>query len=291
MINPFFKAGWLREGRNIRLPITIIFYNAIMAFVVILFMVFNEESFQKGYYYDTSTYQYQFLIICSFQVLAVFFTIPFSASRLLGADKEKHMLEQFEMIPGVSVQYVTAKLSLMISVNGLLFLSCLPVMSLLCIYTGISGGKILRLGIMLLLYTFWGAAISIFFHSVCSKAIWAFASTVFAYFVFFIGTLVMTEMVRNGVLMFSSTGELPLAATQVCLILLLFNPISSYMGFYGSITGDVGMFSSLCSYVGIDTSKKMFSFLFYKAASFMCILIGIFFLVLSLWYLEKRRTT
>ena len=73
MLNPFLKAEWLREGRNIRLPMMIIFYNAILAFVMILFMVFNEESFQKGYYYNNSSYVYEFLIISSIQLLAVFF--------------------------------------------------------------------------------------------------------------------------------------------------------------------------------------------------------------------------
>ena len=37
MINPFLKTEWLREGRNIRLPLLIIFYIAIMAFIMILF--------------------------------------------------------------------------------------------------------------------------------------------------------------------------------------------------------------------------------------------------------------
>ena len=68
MLNPFLKAEWLREGRNIRLPMMIIFYNAILAFVMILFMVFNEESFQKGYYYNNSSYVYEFLIISSIQL-------------------------------------------------------------------------------------------------------------------------------------------------------------------------------------------------------------------------------
>ena len=95
MINPFLKTEWLREGRNIRLPLMIIFYIAIMAFIMILFMVFNEESFQQGYYYDTTTYQYQFLIISTFQIITVLLLTPFTVSRLFIVDKEKNMLEQF----------------------------------------------------------------------------------------------------------------------------------------------------------------------------------------------------
>lgn len=123
MINPFLKTEWLREGRNIRLPLMIIFYIAIMAFIMILFMVFNEESFQQGYYYDTTTYQYQFLIISTFQIITVLLLTPFTVSRLFIVDKEKNMLEQFEMVPGVSFQYVTAKIILVLAVHVLLFIS------------------------------------------------------------------------------------------------------------------------------------------------------------------------
>ena len=34
MWNPFLKVEWLKEGRNIRLPMMLIFYNAILAFIV-----------------------------------------------------------------------------------------------------------------------------------------------------------------------------------------------------------------------------------------------------------------
>ena len=42
MLNPFLKVEWLKEGRNVRLPMIIIFYNAILAFITILFMFFNN---------------------------------------------------------------------------------------------------------------------------------------------------------------------------------------------------------------------------------------------------------
>lgn len=291
MINPFLKTEWLREGRNIRLPLMIIFYIAIMAFIMILFMVFNEESFQQGYYYNTTTYQYQFLIISTFQIVAVFLLTPFTVSRLFIVDKEKNMLEQFEMVPGVSFQYVTAKIVLVLAVHALLFISGLPVSSLSCIYTGINGVKLLRLGAMILLYTFWSGAISIFFYTVCTKSVWAFASTFFVQLMFGIGTIILTEVFRNGSLVMNDAERIAPEVIAICLLLLILNPLSSYMGFYGSITGDIGIFGTFCSHLGIDTSDRWFILLFYKVSSFVSVLIGILFLALSIWYLDKRRRT
>lgn len=291
MINPFLKTEWLREGRNIRLPLMIIFYIAIMAFIMILFMVFNEESFQQGYYYNTTTYQYQFLIISTFQIVAVVLLTPFNVSRLYIVDKEKNMLEQFEMLPGMPFQYVTAKMFLVLAVHALFFISGLPVSALSCIYTGISGIKLVRLGLMILLYAFWSGTISIFFYTVCSKSVWAFASTIFVQLMFGIGTLMLAEAFRNGSLMMSGSGRIAPEVVAVCLVLLALNPLSSYMGFYGSITGDIGLFGTFCSHLGIDTSDKWFILLFYKMSNLVCLLTGIVFLVLSIWYMDRRKRT
>ena len=75
----------------------------------------------------------------------------------------------------------------------------------------------------------------------------------------------------------------------VCLVLLALNPLSSYMGFYGSITGDIGLFGTFCSHLGIDTSDKWFILLFYKMSNLVCLLTGIVFLVLSIWYMTEGK--
>lgn len=74
------------------------------------------------------------------------------------------------MLPGMPFQYVTAKMFLVLAVHALLFISGLPVSALSCIYTGISGIKLVRLGLMILLYAFWSGTISIFFTRCAVKA-------------------------------------------------------------------------------------------------------------------------
>ncbi|MDD7113337.1 MAG: hypothetical protein PUH88_02535 [Lachnospiraceae bacterium] len=289
MLNPFLKTEWLQEGRNIRFPLMIIFYNAILAFVMILFMVLNEESFQKGYYYNNSNYVYEFLIISSIHFIAVFLMMPFSVSRLFLADKENNMLDQFMMIPGISKQYVQAKIMLVLSLHGVIFISGLPILTLGCIYTGVSWTIVIRLAIMVLIYSFWAGSIAIFFFSIASKIIWGFVGTLFGQMIFGIGTIIAAGMLCNGSMIMNGGGEVSSSVSNLCLLLLLMNPLASYMGYFGKITGDTGMVSAFCNYMGIDASQKIFSFLFYKAAILTNILVGVAFLVLSVWYMEKRR--
>ena len=288
MRNPFLKINMLIEGRNLRLPLTILFYNAILSFVMLIFLFLNTETLQEGFYYDTSSYLHQFLIISSIQFGTVFLMVPFYVSGLYVSDREKYMLEQFSMIPGVNFQFVTAKILLVMMTNGLMFLSSVPVIGLACIYTGLGWQKIIRLGLMVLLFSFWVGAVSIFFYSISNRLVWSFAGTVTAEFLFLIGSLLLVEFLRNGSLLLSGADTIPEGVSYLCLFLILLNPLASYMGYYGNITGDNGLILYYCSHFGIDASGSWFSLLFYKLAGLACILTGIVFLGLAIRYMNKN---
>lgn len=155
-MNPFLKVEWLKEGRNIRLPMMLIFYNAILAFITILFMFFNAESisgrlFLRYFCISVSVFNYKHMI----QIGMIFVLMPFSVWGFYSTDREKHMLEEFVMIPGSSKQFIIARVSVIIAVYMMLFISSLPIISLSCIYSGLPWRKIIRLGIMLFICTFW----------------------------------------------------------------------------------------------------------------------------------------
>ena len=75
---------------------------------------------------------------------------------------------------------------------------------------------------------------------------------------------------------------------NLCMLFSLLNPLAAYMGYYGNITGDSGLMNLYCGRIGIDSSTQTFSFLFYKAASIVCILMGIAFIALAVWQMEKQ---
>ncbi len=289
MFNPILKTEWLKEGRSIWLPMMIIFYNAILAFITILFMFFNAESFQEGYSYDTASYLYQFLIISSFQIATVFVIMPFCVWGFFALDREKHMIEQYSAIPGFPRQFILAKIFLVLSVNILLFTSSLPIITLSCIYSGLSWRKVIRLGIMMLIFIFWSGSISIFSFSVCKKGIWAFAGSTLIESTFGLGTLLMTELMKNASAVVYGSDKMAPFLSGLCWFFMLLNPFSSYMGYYGNITGDTGLVNTFCGHIGIDTSSRTFSLLFYKSACIMCILTGILFLTLAIWKMEKEQ--
>lgn len=142
---------------------------------------------------------------------------------------------------------------------------------------------------MVFICTFWSAAVSIFSFSYCKKGIWAFAQNTVIEAVFILGTILGTEIMHSLSVSVSGTDNLAPIATNLCLLLSLLNPLAAYMGYYGNITGDSGLMNLYCGRIGIDSSTKTFSFLFYKAASVSCILMGIAFLALAVWQMEKQK--
>ncbi len=279
MLNSILKVELLKEGRSIRLPILIIFYNAILAFVTILFIFFNNESMQIGYYSGRASFLTQFLLISSFQIVAVIVLMPLFASTM--EDEDRGVAEEIFMIPGVVSHYVMAKISTLVAVNMLLFLSGLPIISLSCIYSGISLLKLFRLSGMVLIFSFWSGSIAVFWFSVCKRQLFAFAGTFFNYILLSIGNLVFLEVVKTAYSSMVPMDKIPDGLRWLCLIINLLNPISIYLGYCGNISGGIGTVVSYFGKFGIDSTATRFSFLYYKAATCMGVLVGILFLALS----------
>ena len=220
-------------------------------------------------------------------MITVFVLMPFYISGLYARDRQKHMMEQFAMVPGTARQFVWARIILVLLTNGLLFISGVPVVGLACIYTGLGWQKLFRLALMIQLFSFWSGSIAICFYSISDKVVWSFAGTLAVYLAFIIGTIALIELLCNGTLFFTGAASMPEELSAFCLFLLTLNPLSSYLGFYGNVTGDNGLMLLYCSHFGIDAGGSWFTLIFYKCSGVICILTGLLFISLAIRYMDK----
>ena len=279
----------LKEGRSIRLPILMIFYNSILAFVTILFLFFNNESTQAGYLSNHAGFLVQFLIISSLQILTVFILMPFAVSYM--EDTDRKVSEQFMMIPGVARYQIIAKINVLVLTNLLIFLSSLPIITLSCIYSGISLMKIGRLFGVITLFSFWGGSIALFHYSISRRPLFAFAGTIFTYFMMSVGILLFLEIIRGASLSLSGQGELASWVTGLCLVVNLFNPVVVYVGYFENLSGNVPIITSYFGNFGIDVTSRTFSYLYFKLAILACVLVGIIFLSLSVHFYFREKSS
>ncbi len=286
MLNPLLRAEWLREGRSNRLAVTIIFYNAILALIIILFMVFNTESFQEGYYFDPAVYRFQYFIISAIQMGLILLFMPFSVWGLFIRDNDEEMIRRYRVIPGFSRKYVMSKIGLIMSIALLLYVSSLPVLSLACIYSGVTWTEILRLGLMLMFFSFWSGSIAVYAFIRRQSGIRGFSLDVFINLFFFMGTLLLSEFIHS-VAALSQGAEAVADSADICMLLVSMNPLVCLTGYLANITGDNSVINAFCSHIGYDNSGEMFTFTFFKLAGLAGILIGLLFLYQAVAYLDR----
>lgn len=287
MINPLLRAEWLREGRGNRLALTIIFYNAVLALITILFMIFNTESFHEGYYFDPAVYRFQYFIISAVQIGLVILFMPFTAWGMFTKDNDEEMVRRYKVIPGFSWKYVTAKIGIIMSISLLLYFSSLPVLSLSCIYSGVSWTEILRLGVMVMFFSFWSGSVAVYAFVRWQNGIRGFSMHTFFYAAFFAGTLLLSELI-NSLANLSQGPETMSDSSGLCMILAGLNPLVCIAGYLAGITGDNSIMNAFCSHVGFDNSGKMFSLLFYKLSGLMGVITALIFLYRAVARLERE---
>lgn len=77
----------------------------------------------------------------------IFVLMPFSVWGFYSTDREKHMLEEFAMIPGSSKQFIIARVSVIIAIYMMLFISSLPIISCLVYTAACRGERLFVLGL------------------------------------------------------------------------------------------------------------------------------------------------
>ena len=87
----------------------------------------------------------------------------------------------------------------------------------------------------------------------------------------------------------SRTGEITSAITTLCLVANLFNPLTVFVGYYENFSGNVPAITSYFGNFGIDVTTTTFSYLYFKAATLICILVGIGFLWLAIRFYSSDR--
>ena len=215
--------------------------------------------------------------------------MPFAVSYMEDTDRE--VSEQFMMIPGVARYQIIAKINVLVLTNLLIFLSSLPIITLSCIYSGISLMKIGRLFGVIALFSFWGGSIALFHYSISRRPLFAFAGTIFTYFMMSVGILLFLEIIRGASLSLSGQGELASWVTGLCLVVNLFNPVVVYVGYFENLSGNVPIITSYFGNFGIDVTSRTFSYLYFKLAILACVLVGIIFLSLSVHFYFREKSS
>lgn len=287
MFATLLKTEFLKYGRSSLLPMVVIFYDAILAFVMILFMYSGAFAYKDYAYYSASSNLNHFLVLSSIEIVATLLVVPIVVSIMYNGDQEHYIGEQLALIPGATWRHTFTKVVVPVILNMILFASGLPVLLVACIYSDTSFFKIVGLTGIVLAFSLWSAAITTFFYTIWKRWGGPVIIAVIIQLLLSIGTVFIISMVGNYYGEAVSNAHVPAILSRICLILLLLNPLCLYIGLYSNLTGDISLMSGLCGPIGIDSSSELFSNFFYKVSLASIIIFALLIVVLACWSARK----
>lgn len=238
-LNPIYKKEVKQSVRSIKLPVLLVLFNSVLAFIGLAgFYVTNEQVKMTGNIdYRANIYLYILMITIEFILLV--FIIPAMTSGLISGERERQTLDILITSRLKPRQIITGKLFSALGNIALILFSGLPAVSIAFIYGGIDLRDIIKTVMYLLFAALFLGSIGIFCSSALKKTTFATVLTYGIEMVIFFGPLIIVMLARY--IRFAQTSQQDGRIGLLALILLI-NP---GITFFDIMFGQVGSISYL----------------------------------------------
>lgn len=176
-INPVYKKELKISTRTIKLALTILAYNGLLALIglIAFYAIFQNARYGGIDYEDILTL---YMILAGMEFGMILFVIPAYTSSAISGERERQTLEILLTTSMKPIQIIWGKLLSSISTVLLLVFSSLPVLSLVFTIGGVSLGDLAKYVIMIIVTAVVAGSIGLFFSVIFKRTT---VSTVFTY--------------------------------------------------------------------------------------------------------------
>ena len=253
-INPVYKKELKTSVRSMKIALTLLAYNGLLALIgLISFYALFESARYNGMDHGLILMIYAILVVMEFGL--ILFVIPAYTSSAISGERERQTLEILLTTSMKPSQIIRGKLFSSISTVLLLVFSSLPVLSLVFSIGGVSFGDLMKYVLLVLGTAVYAGSFGLLFSVIFKKTT---ISTVFTYgmlVVIGIGTVVLLLIVYVLMDQYYTTQSFHGGSYQepdlgygVCL--LLFNPGVSIGALLFGQFGSMGEFGRAITSIG-----------------------------------------
>lgn len=236
-INPILIKELKVRARSIHIPIFVMVYNAVLAFIGIFMLISSIDMLDINGQLNYGQMNDMFLVNGLFQcVTIILVTISVSAASFSG-EKERGTLDLLLMTPVSTMEVVNGKLLSCVLTAFLFAFSSLPILLLGTIHGGTDLSDVLYLEIVLLILAFSVSTRGIFWSILFDKTSVAVIFSLVTEVIFLIGPFVLLEFVDTFLYNGYQYGTTGYSAAALTIPLQFLNPISLILGFYERIGG------------------------------------------------------
>ncbi len=236
-INPIYEREHRVSTRSLKLSMTILIFNFIVAAVTLIEMNEVVDYARKTSIIDYTSFLQIFKIIIFLPAILLIFVAPSFISGAISDERQRGTLEILLTTKMTARSIVFGKfLSLFASIM-LILVSQLPIMAILFLYGGISVLDIIKLVINFVVFVILIISMGIFCSSIVVKTSVATALVYSTVLGLFVGTLVLYFLAANSFMM-NENNSLGILFIRFSKFVLLFNPLVSMDFLLSKIMGE-----------------------------------------------------
>ncbi len=251
MLNPVFRKDMRVFFRNIKVYIGMVIYLIILTFITKITLNSFISSYNVGF--NPEMVMTSYLVMIGFQMLAITFVVPAFTSSSISGEIERQTLDFLLITRMTSWDIVFGKLLSSIMLVCLMIVSSMPIFAVVFYYGGISIWGFIFNTIFLIIYSAFIGSVAILFSTMLKKTVAATAVSNLFVLGLSVGTItavVFIAGIANYYISDSDIGELILGI--VCMAILSFNPIVSFMSIIDTQRGSSVVWDGIGSMMDID---------------------------------------
>lgn len=230
-INPILIKEMKVRARSVHIPVFVLLYNAVFAFVGVFMLMSSADMFGVKGYLNYGQMNEMFLTIGVMQsVMIVLVSLSVSASCFSG-EKERGTLDLLLMTPVSTMEVTNGKLLSSVLTGFLFAFSSLPIIFLGTIYGGTDITDVFYLELILVMLAFAVSTRGIFWSVLFDRTSVAVVCSLLTEILFCIGPFVLLEFVRAFLYNGYQYGAISSQAGIGCLAFQFLNPVCLILGF------------------------------------------------------------
>lgn len=292
-INPILIKELKVRARSIHIPMLVLIYNALMAFVGIFMLISSVDMLNISGTLNYGKMNDMFLVNGLFQcVILILVSVSVSVSSFAG-EKERGTLDMLYMTPVTNVELVNGKLLSCVLTGFLFAFSSLPILMLGTIHGGTNLVDVLYLEMVLLVLAFSVSARGVFWSILMNKTSVAMIFSLVTEVAFLIGPFVLLAFVDtflyNGY-QYSTEGY---SVSSFTILFQVLNPFMLMLGFCERIEGQEMLINFLIYDYGIWEDSGLYVWLeqYFILACTVCQIIFTFIVYwIDIKILKKGRS-
>lgn len=285
-INPILIKEMKIRARIVRIPIFVMVYNVVLAFVGIFMLIFSTDMFGIYGYINYQSMNDLFAGVGIMQCMVTILVTLIVAAGGIAGEREKGTLDMLFMTPVSTLELVNGKLFSAVLTGCLFTFSGLPILALGTIYGGTDLWDVVFLQVMNIVLSFFTAGIGLLCSSISKKTSVSVAFALTLEIAFVVAPVVILNCIDAFTNSSYRYGSASTAMIVLAIVLHVFNPISPMIQFYDRIVGTNLLMETFEYSYGIGRESIFYQFLnqYFVDA---CIVVQLCMAVLCIFIISK----